>query len=333
MNVLSDRLDRPLRDLRISVTDRCNFRCTYCLPPTQPVRYRPQDRILSFEEIERVARVFVGLGVRKIRLTGGEPLVRHELPELVGRLAALPGLGDLGLTTNGSLLAAQASQLREAGLRRVTVSLDALDDRTFRSLAGTDRPVAAVLAGIDAAMRAGFAPIKLNMVVLRGVNEGEIIPMARFARERGLTLRFIEYMDVGGGNGWCRQDVVEAGEILARVGAELPIQPILPRVAGEVAERFSYEDGAGEFGVIAAVTRPFCVDCSRMRLTADGELYTCLFGVSGVDLRSLLRSGATDDDLASVIASTWRSRDDRYSQRRSELLPATARVAMTVIGG
>ncbi len=330
---LADRLDRPLRDLRVSVTDRCNFRCGYCVPLASPVRFRPQDEILSFEETERVARLFVRLGVRKIRLTGGEPLLRRHLADLVGRLASLPGLEDLGLTTNGFLLAAQAARLRQAGLRRVTVSLDALDEETFRRLAGVDYPVSVVLAGIDAAIAAGFAPIKLNMVVLRGVNEGQILPMARFAREHGLHLRFIEYMDVGPANGWHREDVVGAAEILARVDAELPIRPVLPRAAGEVAERFRYVDGAGELGVVASVTRPFCADCSRARLTADGRLFTCLFGASGTDLRGLLRAGATDDELVSVIVSMWRDRDDQYSQLRSEASSDAIREAMTVIGG
>ena len=330
---MTDPLGRPLRDLRISVTDRCNFRCGYCVPPSGPVRIRPHDEILSFEEIERVARLVIGLGVRKIRLTGGEPLLRRALDDLVGRLVALPGLEDVGLTTNGFLLAAQAARPREAGLRRVTVSLDALDDKRFRRLAGVDVPVSTILGGIDAAIATGFAPVKLNMMVLRGVNEDQILPLARFARERGLTLRFIEYMDVGPTNRWRREDVVGAVDILARLHAEIPVGPALPRAAGEVAERHRYLDGAGEIGVIASVTRPFCAACSRVRLTADGRLFTCLFGASAVDLRRPLRAGAMDDELVSVIASTWRRRDDRYSQLRAAPPPSGPREAMKVIGG
>ena len=330
---LFDLLGRPLRDLRISVTDRCNFRCGYCVPPTGPVRFRPHEQILSFEEIERVARVFLRLGVRKIRLTGGEPLLRHGLDDLVGRLVALPGLEDLGLTTNGLLLAAQAAKLRRAGLRRITISLDALDDATFRRLAGVQVGVAPVLAGIDAAIATGFAPVKLNMVVLRGVNEHQVLPLARFARERGLTLRFIEYMDVGPANGWRREDVVSAGEILARVGGEWPVGPVLRGAAGEVAERYRYLDGAGEIGVIASVTRPFCGACSRVRLTADGRLFTCLFGASALDLRGLLRGGADDAELATALVSAWHRRDDRYSELRAAPPPSDVREAMTIIGG
>ena len=330
---VTDLLGRPLRDLRISVTDRCNFRCGYCVPPTGPVRFRPHDQILSFEEIERVARVFLRLGVRKIRLTGGEPLLRHGLDDLVGRLVALPGLEDLGLTTNGFLLAAQAAKLRRAGLRRITISLDALDDATFRRLTGVQVGVSSVLAGIDAAVATGFAPVKLNMVVLRGVNEHQVLPLARFAREWGLTLRFIEYMDVGPANGWRPEDVVSAAEILARVGGEWPVGPVLRGAAGEVAERYRYLDGAGEIGVIASVTRPFCGACSRVRLTADGRLFTCLFGAYALDLRGLLRGGADDEDLATALVSVWRRRDDRYSELRAARPPLDAREAMTVIGG
>ena len=330
---LSDRLGRPLRDLRISVTDRCNFRCGYCVPPTGPVRFRPHDQILSFEEIERVAGVFLRLGVRKIRLTGGEPLLRHGLDDLVGRLVSLPGLEDLGLTTNGYLLAAQAERLRRAGLRRLTVSLDAIDDATFRRLAGVDVPVSSVLAGIDAAIATGFAPVKLNMVVLRGANEDQVLPLARFARQRGLTLRFIEYMDVGPRNRWRREDVVGADEILARVGAAWPLGPAFRGTDSEVAERYRYLDGAGEIGMIASVTRPFCEGCSRVRLTADGRVFTCLFGAPALDLRGLLRGGARDDELAAAIVPVWRRRDDRYSALRAALPPSAAREAMTIIGG
>jgi cyclic pyranopterin phosphate synthase len=332
----TDLLARPLRDLRISVTDRCNFRCTYCMPREvygQSFRFLPHDQLLTFEEITRLAGIAIDLGVRKVRLTGGEPLLRRDLDVLVRMLGALPGLADLTLTTNGSLLAAKAEALAAAGLRRVTVSLDSLDDDVFGRLNDVSFPVARVLEGIAAAERAGLAPIKVNMVVRRGVNEESILPMARFARERGYTLRFIEYMDVGHTNGWDLDEVVAADEILARIGAELPLEPLAPAYPGEVASRWRYRDGSGEVGVIASVTRPFCGACTRARLTAEGMLFTCLFGVRGKDLRAPLRGGASDADLRDILRSVWRGRSDRYSEIRSEATLALPKVEMSRIGG
>jgi GTP 3',8-cyclase len=297
-----DTLGRPLRDLRISVTDRCNFRCTYCMPREvygRDFRFLPRAELLSFEEIVRIARLFLADGVRKVRLTGGEPLLRANLPRLVEMLNRLDGIGDLTLTTNGSLLAGQAGALAAAGLRRITVSLDALDDATFRRLSDASFGVESVLAGIAAAEVAGFSPISVNMVVRRGVNEHQVLPMARHFRERGHVLRFIEYMDVGHTNGWRLDEVVPATEILALIDAAMPLEPLPPRYRGEVASRWRYRDGRGEVGVIASVSQPFCGDCTRARLTADGLLYTCLFGSRGHDLRAPLRAGATDDELRS----------------------------------
>ena len=336
-----------MRDLRISVTDRCNFRCTYCMPRDvygRDFAFLPRVELLTFEEIERVARLFVRLGARKLRLTGGEPLLRRDLPVLVRMLAALDGVEDLTLTTNGSLLARHAGALAAAGLDRVTVSLDSLDDATFARMNDVGFPVATVLEGIEAAARAGLTPIKVNMVVRRGINEHDVVPMARYFRERGHTLRFIEYMDVGHTNGWRMDDVVPAAEIVARIDAEMPLVEVPPRYRGEVADRWAYRDGPGEVGIIASVTQPFCADCSRARITADGQLYTCLFATTGHDLRSPLRSGATDDELLQAITSIWRRRDDRYSEIRllatpprassaARTLPQLERVEMSRIGG
>ena len=290
-----DTLGRPLHDLRISVTDRCNFRCVYCMPKEvfgKDYQFLPRAEILTFEEIERVVRVFVSLGVRKVRLTGGEPLVRRNIERLVEMLAKVSDL-DLTLTTNGSLLAGKARALRDAGLKRVTVSLDSLDDATFKSMNDVDFPVAKVLAGIEAAQAAGLGPIKINMVTKRGVNEHSIVPMARYFKGTGMTLRFIEFMDVGSTNGWRLDDVVPARDIVAMIDRELPLEPIDRAYRGEVAARYRYKDGGGEIGVISSVTQPFCADCTRARLSADGSLYTCLFATKGHDLRGLVRSGAT----------------------------------------
>jgi cyclic pyranopterin phosphate synthase len=331
-----DRLGRPLRDLRISVTDRCNFRCTYCMPREvfgSDFRFLPRSELLTFEEIARLARLFVAEGVEKIRLTGGEPLLRRDLERLVAMLAALPHQCDLTLTTNGSLLAGKAQALSDAGLRRVTVSLDSLDDEVFARLNDVDFPVARVLAGIDAAERAGLAPVKVNMVVRRGVNEGSILPMARYFRERGHILRFIEYMDVGHSNGWRLDDVVPAGEIVALIDAEMPLEPWDANYPGEVAERWRYRDGSGEVGVIASVSAPFCGTCTRARLTAEGQLFTCLFGIRGHDLRAPLRAGATDDDLSVAIRAVWQVRTDRYSELRSLATTDLPKVEMSHIGG
>src|SRR5512143_1046899 len=315
---LTDTFNRPLHDLRISVTDRCNFRCVYCMPKEvfgPDYQFLHRDQILTFEEITRLARIFVDHGVHKIRLTGGEPLVRRDLPLLVGMLAEIPDL-DLTLTTNGSLLAKYAPALKDAGLKRVTVSLDSLDDETFKSMNDVDFPVARVLEGMDEASRVGLGPIKVNMVVKRGLNDSSILPMARFFREKEYILRFIEFMDVGHTNGWRMDDVVPAAEIIKTIHAEMPLEPVDPNYPGEVAERWRYKDGSGEIGVIAPVTQAFCNTCTRVRLSAEGKLYTCLFAVKGHDFRALLRSGVSDDELSEAIARVWGKRDDRYSEIR-----------------
>jgi len=330
----TDTLGRPLRDLRISVTDRCNFRCVYCMPKEvfgRDYQFLERRELLSFEEIERLARTFVAHGVEKIRITGGEPLVRRDLERLVEKLSAIGGL-DLTLTTNGSLLPQKARVLREAGLGRVTVSLDSLDDDVFTAMNDVDFPVQQVLEGIDAATEAGLL-VKVNMVVKRGVNEDSVLPMARSFRERGHILRFIEYMDVGHSNGWRLDDVVPAAEIVATVDAELPLEPVEPNYRGEVARRWRYRDGSGEIGVIASVTQPFCGDCTRVRLSAEGRLYTCLFAARGHDLRAVLRGGASDDELHDVIGRIWGRRIDRYSEIRSANTADLERVEMSYIGG
>ncbi len=330
-----DTLGRPLRDLRISVTDRCNFRCVYCMPKEifgKDYQFLPRAEILTFEEIERLVRIFVSLGVQKIRLTGGEPLVRRDLERLVEKLAKIGDL-DLTLTTNGSLLAQKARSLADAGLKRVTVSLDSLDDTTFKKMNDSDFPVAKVLAGIDAARAAGLAPIKINMVTKRGVNESSIVPMARYFKGTGMTLRFIEFMDVGSTNGWRLDDVVPAREIVAMIDREMPLEPLLAGYRGEVAARYRYRDGGGEIGVISSVTQPFCADCTRARLSADGSLYTCLFATEGHDLRALLRSGATDEEITRAIAVVWTDRTDRYSDLRSEQTAGLHKIEMSFIGG
>jgi cyclic pyranopterin phosphate synthase len=330
-----DTLARPLRDLRISVTDRCNFRCVYCMPKEvfgQDYAFLERKELLSFEEIARLARIFRGLGIEKIRLTGGEPLVRRNLERLIAMLAEIPGL-DLTLTTNGSSLARKAQALKAAGLERVTVSLDALDDATFKRMNDVDFPVAKVLEGIDAAAAAGLNPVKVNMVVKRGVNDADILPMARFFRERGHILRFIEYMDVGLTNGWRMDDVVSAREIIETIGTEMPLEPIDANYGGEVAQRWRYRDGSGEIGVIASVTQAFCRDCTRARISTDGKLYTCLFAASGHDLRTLLRSGAHDEDIEQAIRAIWSRRADRYSEIRGSQTIALEKVEMSYIGG
>jgi cyclic pyranopterin phosphate synthase len=331
---IADTLGRPLRDLRISVTDRCNFRCVYCMPKEvfgRDYRFLPRRELLTFEEIERIAGVFVGLGVNKLRITGGEPLLRRDLEILIGRLAALGDL-DLTLTTNGALLASKARLLADAGLTRATVSLDSLDDEVFRTMNDVDFPVARVLGGIDAAASAGL-PVKVNMVVKRGLNDASILEMARRFRGTGHVVRFIEFMDVGATNGWRLDDVVPAAEVVRTIGAEFPLEPVEPAYRGEVAERYRYLDGAGEIGVIASVTQPFCGDCTRARLSADGKLYTCLFAVRGHDLRALVRSGADESELDEAIRAVWERRTDRYSERRTEETGALRKVEMSYIGG
>ena len=331
-----DTRGRPLHDLRISVTDRCNFRCVYCMPRAVFGRdhaFLPRAELLTFEEIARLVRVFTRLGVEKVRLTGGEPLVRRELPALVGVLAAIPGVRDLTLTTNGVLLTDQADALRAAGLHRVTISLDADDDATFMRMNDVGVPVSRVLAGIEAAEAAGLGPIKLNMVVKRGWNEHALLPMARRFRGTGRILRFIEYMDVGHSNGWRLDEVVTADEILETLAAEFPLEPMAPTHPGEVAERYRYADGEGEIGIVASVSRPFCGDCSRARLSADGQLYTCLFATAGHDLRALLRGGASNADLEATLRRIWELREDRYSELRSAETVLLPKVEMSYIGG
>jgi GTP 3',8-cyclase len=332
---VTDTLGRPLRDLRISVTDRCNFRCVYCMPAEvfgRDYRFLERRELLTFEELERLARAFVAHGVEKIRITGGEPLIRRDVERLVELLAGIPGL-DLTLTTNGALLAQKAGLLSDAGLRRITVSLDSLDDSVFGAMNGVDFPVARVLEGIAAARDAGLAPIKVNTVVRRGMNEDSILPLARWARDEGLILRFIEYMDVGHSNGWRLDDVVPAAEIVATIDAALPLEPVTANYRGEVAGRYRYSDGGGEVGVIASVTRPFCGDCTRARLSADGHLYTCLFAVDGTDLKTPLRGGETDAQLVERVRGIWSARADRYSELRSAATERLPRVEMFALGG
>jgi GTP 3',8-cyclase len=329
-----DSFERPLRDLRISVTDRCNFRCVYCMPKEvygRDYAFLPRNALLTFEEIERLARVFVGLGVRKLRITGGEPLVRRDIEGLIAMLRAV-GDVDLTLTTNGSLLPQKARALAAAGLDRVTISLDSLDDAAFRAMNDVDFPVDRVLAGIDAAAATGL-PVKVNCVVKRGANDDGIVDMARHFRGTGQVLRFIEYMDVGHTNGWRLDEVVPADEIVARIEAEFPLEPVPPAYPGEVANRWRYRDGAGEIGVIASVTKPFCGSCTRARLSADGRVYTCLFAVRGHDLRALLRNGASDEELHAAVAGIWRVRTDRYSELRTEATAELPKVEMSYIGG
>jgi cyclic pyranopterin phosphate synthase len=331
-----DRLGRSLRDLRVSITDRCNFRCTYCMPREQfgpDHQFLPRADLLDFEEIARVVRVLARLGVRKIRLTGGEPLVRRDVAELVRLIAALDGIDDIAMTTNASLLAPLAVPLRQAGLTRLTISLDALDESVFRAMSDTKIPVQHVLDGIAAAQDAGFATIKLNCVVQRGVNEDQILPLARYGRERGLVVRFIEYMDVGTTNGWRMDDVVPSRDVVARIASELPVEPVEPNYVGEVAQRWRYVDGVGEMGVISSVSQPFCRTCTRARLSAIGELYTCLFAAKGTDVRQWLRDGTGEDELEARLTAVWSGRTDRYSELRTEQTAKADKVEMSYIGG
>ena len=333
--MVTDTLSRPLRDLRISVTDRCNFRCVYCMPKEvfgRDFQFLSRAELLSFEEIERLTRAFYRHGVRKVRLTGGEPLVRREVEKLVALLARLPGL-DLTMTTNGLLLPQKAAALKAAGLKRITVSLDSLDEAVFQAMNDVGASVASVLRGIEAAEQAGMHPIKINMVVKRGVNESSVLPMVRYFRERGHILRFIEFMDVGHTNGWRLDDVVPARELVETIDAEFPLEPLEANYRGEVANRYRFRDGAGELGLIASVTQPFCADCSRARLSADGKLYTCLFAVTGTDLRGLLRGGASDDQIHAALGDVWRVRTDRYSEIRSAATVDLPKVEMSYIGG
>ncbi len=344
--LLADTLDRPLRDLRISVTDRCNFRCGYCMPSEifdKNYAFLPQTSLLSFEEIARLARIFVAHGVEKIRLTGGEPLLRKHLEVLIELLARLRTPGgrplDITLTTNASLLARKAQSLKDAGLKRVTVSLDALDDGIFRRMNDADFPVGDVLKGIEAAQKAGLSPLKINMVVKRGTNDSQILPMARHFRHSGAVLRFIEYMDVGATNGWRMDEVLPSRQVIERIKAEFPLVAISPGHTGETAERWRYADGAGEIGVISSVTHAFCGDCNRARLSTEGKLFLCLFASQGHDLRALLRGGYADEQIAAAIGPIWQARADRYSELRAALPPdvgpanGAKRLEMSYIGG
>jgi len=331
-----DTRARPLRDLRISVTDRCNFRCVYCMPREifgRDWEYLPREEILTYEEIARLAASFTRLGVHKVRLTGGEPLVRRDLDRLVRMLAANPAIDDLALTTNGSLLAAHADRLAAAGLTRVSVSLDAVDDATFGRMNDAHVPVARVMEGIEAAEAAGLGPVKVNMVVKRGWNDHAVLDVARRFHGTGRIVRFIEYMDVGHSNGWRLDEVVPASEILAAISEELPLEPMAPARRGEVARRYRYADGGGEIGLIASVSQPFCGDCVRARLSADGKLFTCLFAVVGHDLRAVLRGGADDEEIEARLRRLWSARDDRYSERRSAATIGLEKVEMSYIGG
>jgi cyclic pyranopterin phosphate synthase len=338
-DTVSDRFGRRMRDLRISVTDKCNFRCPYCMPADRyhaEYEFLPKNRLLTFEEITRLARIFVDLGVVKIRLTGGEPLLRKNLPSLVAMLRAIEGVEDIALTTNGVLLPSHAEALADAGLKRITISLDSLDDEAFRRMNGRDVGVRSVLDGVASAQRAGFDPIKINCVVVRGVNDGTVVDLAAYFRGSGCILRFIEYMDVGTCNGWRRDDVVPTRELIEQIHQHLPIVPVESNYRGEVAQRYRYADGAGEIGFISSVTAPFCGDCSRARLSADGRLFTCLFAAQGADLMKPMRSGASDEELRNLITGVWRARTDRYSELRSGMpVSPTAhrKVEMYHIGG
>ena len=332
-----DRLGRPLHDLRISVTDRCNFRCTYCMPKEifgRDFEFMPREELLSFEEIERVAAAFVRAGVRKLRLTGGEPLLRKGIEDLIGLLGGIEGVEDLTLTTNGSLLARKAAALKAAGLDRITVSLDSMDDTVFMAMNDVGFPVQNVLDGIQAAAAVGLTPVKVNMVVKRGVNEASVVDMASHFRGTGHIVRFIEYMDVGSTNGWRLDDVVSGKEIVESINRVFPLEPVDPNYLGEVAQRYRYVDGEGEIGVITSVTQPFCGDCSRARISAEGKLYTCLFATHGTDFRELLRNGASNADLDAAITSVWSNREDRYSEiRTSQTTEIGRKVEMSYIGG
>ena len=333
---ITDRLGRPFRDLRISVTDRCNFRCPYCMPAEiygDRYQFLPRDDLLTFEEIERLAGIMARLGAVKVRVTGGEPLVRSDIEKLVAMLASVDGIEDLTMTTNGYLLPRKAEGLKEAGLHRLSISLDSLDEEVFKKMNGRGFGVDKVLEGISAAEDAGFSPLKINAVVQRGVNDHTIVDMARYFRDRGHVMRFIEYMDVGTRNGWRLDEVTPADEIVARIDAEMPLEPVESGYRGEVALRYRYRDGGGEVGIIASVTRPFCGDCTRLRLSPEGRLVTCLFATLGTDLRGPVRSGASDAELERLIRGVWAVREDRYSEQRASMTEPREKVEMYHIGG
>lgn len=337
--MIIDKFNRPLRDLRISVTDRCNFRCHYCMPAEifgESYQFLPKEQILTFEEISRLAGIFVNLGVNKLRITGGEPLLRTDLHQLISMLSGIPGTADLTLTTNAYLLPQQAQGLKDAGLNRVTVSLDTLDDDIFKQMNGRGFSIQRILEGIEKASEVELSPIKINAVVQKGVNDHTIVELARHFKGTGHVVRFIEYMDVGNRNGWKWNQVVPASEVIRRISAEMPLEPIDANYHGEVAQRYRYLDGEGEIGVITSVTQPFCGDCTRARLSTDGKIYTCLFAAGGLDLRNPLRDGANDEDLRRLITNVWSNRVDRYSEERSELGPEQnnrQKVEMYHIGG
>ena len=337
---ITDKFDRPVRDLRISVTDRCNFRCPYCMPAEifgEKYEFLPRPHILTFEEIERLTRLFVAAGVSKIRVTGGEPLVRADLPELIAKLSSIDGVDDLTLTTNGYLLAQHAAALKDAGLGRLTISLDSLDEDIFKKMSGRPQSPEKTLEGIKVASDLGFSPIKINVVVQRGMNEHTLVDTARYFRGTGAIVRFIEFMDVGTKNGWELSKVVSSAEILDLIAAEFPVEPVEPNYRGEVASRYKYTDGEGEIGIISSVSVPFCGDCSRARLSTDGKLFTCLFATAGTDLKTPMRDGASDGELAEIIGRVWKNRDDRYSELRSKVTefsgPKNDKVEMYYIGG
>jgi cyclic pyranopterin phosphate synthase len=329
--MITDALGRPLRDLRISITDRCNFRCPYCMPEGF-YNFLPPDRLLTFEEITRLVQIFAGLGVHKVRLTGGEPLLRGQVEKLVAMLAEMDGIDDLAMITNGYLLPQKAQLLKDAGLHRLTISLDSLDNAVFRQMNGGRADVQAVLAGIDAAEKAGFSPLKINTVVKRGVNDHTLLDLARYFKARGHILRFIEYMDVGTRNGWSMDYVVPAQEIIDQIHRMMPLEPLEASYPGEVASRYRYQNGSGEIGIIASVTQPFCGGCNRLRLSAEGVLYTCLFARNGVSLRDWLRQGMSDDEVAQRLADSWQKRTDRYSEQRTIPAPSE-KIEMHYIGG
>ena len=337
--MITDKFRRPLRDLRISVTDRCNFRCTYCMPAEiygERYEFLPRADLLTFEEITRLTTIMVGLGAQKIRLTGGEPLVRSDIEKLVDSLAQADGVEDLTMTTNAYLLPQKAQALKDAGLQRITISLDTLDNEIFKRMNGRGFGIEKVLKGIEAAEQVGLRPIKINSVVQKGVNDHTVVDLARYFKERGHIVRFIEYMDVGTLNGWEMNQVVPSDEIVARIDAELPLEPIEGNYRGEVAMRYRYRDGGGEIGVISSVTKPFCGDCTRLRLSPEGQIFTCLFGSVGTDLRGPMRDGATDEEIEAVITGTWGRREDRYSEERASMTePSRLRkkVEMYKIGG
>ncbi len=333
---VTDQFGRSMRDLRLSVTDRCNFRCRYCMPRElfgADHAFLPRSELLDFDELTRLVGVFASLGVVKVRLTGGEPLMRRDLATLVRKIVEVPGIEDVAVTTNASLLRKQAAELRAAGLHRVTVSLDTLDPDQFHAISDVAIPLSQVLDGIEAAREAGFEPIKLNTVVKRGMNEDAILPLVDYAREHGDIIRFIEYMDVGTTNGWKLDDVVPAAEVLARIAAAHPVEPVDPNYSGEVASRYRFADGRGEIGLISSVTQPFCSTCTRARVTAIGELYTCLFGHRGLDLRSMLRDGASDEEITATLRTAWGARDDRYSELRTRHTDLGPRAEMSYLGG